>query len=305
MPVTRYPHIPGAKSPILEDHTLVTRYLPFPMFLDFLNGNLAFTSMKLLRDSNDPLECRSIATSQVIMTELTNLPAGGGKAIKDVLKLASKWVRHLSKDPGTRPHDRSHYIAAAFHNFIEQSRAASCWYASPFESAGMWKAFAPEGVAIRTTLKKLEDALPRKTHFQTAAVRYVARERFLIDIGNYPKFSDLVLRPYLAKGMEFEHEREVRIVTKCEPGEQRVVVKMTSFSKTIEQIILSPFLNKTAAQAMRKHILKIISQKSRKGPSANVSYSSINSRLIFEAEEEAQFESLAGLKVDRNDAIPL
>ena len=91
---------------------------------------------------------------------------------------------------------------------------------------------------IRTTLKKVEDTLPSDIEFESAGVRYLEREFLLIDAVNSAKYRDLILKPYLAKGVEFEHEHEVRIITRCDPGEGRISVKVwarESRSRSLEQ----------------------------------------------------------------------
>lgn len=83
----------------------------------------------------------------------------------------------------------------------------NCWYCAPHESAAMWTGYADGGVAIRSTFGQLERALPRTYEhaIYAGSVRYIDYATGDIPLGNgWP--------PFMHKRLEFEHEREVRVV---------------------------------------------------------------------------------------------
>jgi hypothetical protein len=57
----------------------------------------------------------------------------------------------------------------------------SCWHVSDGESAGMWAQYTPSGhgVAIQTTLTRLEDVLPREGPLEGSTLLYVGLVRYV------------------------------------------------------------------------------------------------------------------------------
>lgn len=84
----------------------------------------------------------------------------------------------------------------------------SCWHANDYESAAMWDLYSSKssGVAIRTTVGDLKDALAGEVDYMLGQVEYV-------DIETDPRMFEFnVIIPAYLKRMSFKHENEVRLV---------------------------------------------------------------------------------------------
>jgi len=96
---------------------------------------------------------------------------------------------------------------------LRQEMFISCWFASEYESAAMWKLYlqSPEGIAIRTDHDTLAGALDRSPlTARTTLVRYVDYDKIPIPSGN-------AFFPFVHKRLSFAHEAELRaIVWSCE-----------------------------------------------------------------------------------------
>jgi hypothetical protein len=96
---------------------------------------------------------------------------------------------------------------------MRQSHYLNCWYLFDEESVGMWRRFAPNGVAISSTYRRLKtvmDAMPSEEHPTLGLVRYGAAH---INRWNTDVFIS-------AKKQGYEHEREVRaMLTVRDPHE--------------------------------------------------------------------------------------
>jgi hypothetical protein len=128
----------------------------------------------------------------------------------------------------------------------------NCWYAADCESAAMWSIYDREnrGVAIRTTKKRLLEALKGTDAVYGAPVNYVDYEAQWIPEGN-------VFHPFLFKRRSFEHEREYRLLAMWSPkvirvDEQNTVIESEpdtppagmreriELSSLVEQVFISP-----------------------------------------------------------------
>jgi hypothetical protein len=85
----------------------------------------------------------------------------------------------------------------------------NCWHISENESAAMWKLNlkTDEGVAIRSTFRRLADSLKMCTEYTVhiGKVKYIDYETDWLPEGN-------AFYPFLHKRRSFEHERELRAV---------------------------------------------------------------------------------------------
>jgi hypothetical protein len=105
--------------------------------------------------------------------------------------------------------------------FVEDAilnTAINCWHASEYESAAMWKLYAPAGwlgVAVRSTYQQLVASLPRGDGgpaydgpwMRVLPIR-VAKVRYI----NYDDEKEKGSDPFLLKRKSFEHEREIRAI---------------------------------------------------------------------------------------------
>lgn len=265
----------------LTDSTVLIRYITFPRFLGLLSGKFSFTALHALRGGNDPLEGRQITDAEVLITKIMELDGNGRDAMKALKEASPPHIKKIWDEKVNSPSEVSSYLAVAFHKYISERRAVSCWFANEIESAAMWSAFALHGVAIKTTVKKLKAILPASRDFLIAAIRYRDRSDFSINAGNYTRFPHMVLRPYLLKGLEFAHEKEVRVVMKCHEDEKWPTINSPKFSTCIDEVIISPYLDVPSARELKDLIKAKLSSLKNKAP---INFSAINSIIHQESE---------------------
>jgi hypothetical protein len=94
----------------------------------------------------------------------------------------------------------------------------SCWHASDDESAGMWAQYTPtgHGVAVQTTLDRLEAVMPTEGPAEGSTLLYVGLVTYIdYRTGVVPEANSFA--PYIHKRMSFAHEHELRIVSQLFP----------------------------------------------------------------------------------------
>lgn len=97
-------------------------------------------------------------------------------------------------------------VSEAF-RLIREFTAVNCWHINRYESFAMWKLYlkSSEGIAIRSTFRRLRDSLKDKQHdIYIGKVQYIDYEK---DI-----FLGLVLSPFVHKRKSFDHEKELRAI---------------------------------------------------------------------------------------------
>ncbi|WP_217638604.1 hypothetical protein [Nitrosospira multiformis] len=109
----------------------------------------------------------------------------------------------------------------------------SCWHENEFESEAMWKLYSSSmnnGIAIRTTYKRLYHALGRDPEIKIGRVQYVDLHRDFVDVND----------AFWRKQKSFEYEREVRaLLMKPEHGGLGLAIPC-NVEKLIERVIVSP-----------------------------------------------------------------
>ncbi|MGL2999071.1 hypothetical protein [Flavobacterium sp. RSSB_23] len=99
-----------------------------------------------------------------------------------------------------------------FLNYYKTHRekvAISSWHINEYESFAMWQIFTQnsEGLAIQSTIGRLQKALQPEEHFQ----QYIGEVNYIDYKKEYIPFDDLFF-PFLYKRKSFQYEREVRII---------------------------------------------------------------------------------------------
>nr|WP_315175732.1 hypothetical protein [uncultured Flavobacterium sp.] len=100
-----------------------------------------------------------------------------------------------------------------FLNYYKTHRekvAISSWHINEYESFAMWQIFTQnsEGLAIQSTIGRLQKALQSEEHFQ----QYIGEVNYIDYKKEYIPFEDLFF-PFLYKRKSFQYEREVRIIS--------------------------------------------------------------------------------------------
>jgi len=88
--------------------------------------------------------------------------------------------------------------------------AISSWHINEYESFAMWQIFTQnsEGLAIQSTVKRLQDALNPENNFK----QYIGEVNYIDYKKEYIPFDDMFF-PFLFKRKSFQYEREIRIIT--------------------------------------------------------------------------------------------
>lgn len=164
---------PNIKLP--EDpETIVWKYLDLSKFLDLL------LSKKLFMSRSDKFEDQYEGTfSEPTFEE----------------------IKKLSKDnPDFLNYYKTH----------REKVAISSWHINEYESFAMWQIFTQnsEGLAIQSTIGRLQKALLPEDHFQ----QYIGEVNYIDYKKEYIPFDDLFF-PFLYKRKSFQYEREVRIIS--------------------------------------------------------------------------------------------
>jgi hypothetical protein len=134
-----------------------------------------------------------------------------------------------------------------------RSIVASCWVESRYESAGMWRLYAPwkEGIAISTTFGKLRsavdsivvDSIPSAPWGGVARVKYVdhSTHDLMAEFGPNGRWNNAYV-PFMLKNVSYEHEREVRALVEIDPGPPEEGWDLPlDLSDFIDEIVVDPF----------------------------------------------------------------
>ena len=121
---------------------------------------------------------------------------------------------------------------------LRRTHYISCWCASEHESAALWKLYlqSPEGVAVRTDVGALSDALeaiPQK--ITIAKVDYIDYES-----GGQIPWTRSLLPLFTRKRRSFEHEQEVRAIYYSPGGDAPGIAVPVSIRKIVKKVYVSP-----------------------------------------------------------------
>ena len=86
----------------------------------------------------------------------------------------------------------------------------SSWHTNAYESFAMWQIFTKnnEGLAIQSTLGRLQEALQKERHFE----QYIGEVNYIDYKKEYIPFEDAFF-PFLFKRKSFQYENEIRVLT--------------------------------------------------------------------------------------------
>ena len=108
----------------------------------------------------------------------------------------------------------------------------------------MWSVYGDKGVAVKTSLSRLKDALPPMPNIQIQGINYVDRMScadrcFRSLISEHPS---LLLRPDFLKTIEYEHEKELRVAVACQKGEKGLMIHGIKAESLVQEVVISPLL---------------------------------------------------------------
>ena len=137
-------------------------------------------------------------------------------SMAEVNRLANENMitRMLADAPGSHTRDSLREFLCNSNVHIRQTMYVSCWYSGEAENATMWKVYGGDscGVVVRSTYDKLRDNLPGPEKEGTESA-YIGCVKYLDYEGtDWIGPGGNAFSPYIHKRIEYEGEREVRII---------------------------------------------------------------------------------------------
>lgn len=235
-----------------ESTDTLWRYMKLSTFLLLLEGKAWLPSVATLR-SGDPLEGALDDDLHERLWNRFELREGPKRAIEWLSRNGGWEDEHPFANPGPI-HARVYGKFLA--DDIAALRGAWCWFKSELESAGMWSVYGHQGIAVMTDRDRLRKALPKGKEFNIANIEYVDRRPSAeMNIRNILLGDpDLILQPYFFKAIEYQHEKEVRVVAHCPEGAKGVMITNIDPIELIREVVISPLLPEDEAEAIEKVI---------------------------------------------------
>lgn len=228
-----------------------------------LNGKAFFPSITTLK-KQDPFEGELHCDAKWLMTALQHVENPNQTlSIYDWLfqqcTLQEQNNQQLNKD-------NSEYSTTFFKNCyireISKRRSAWCWFEGHFESYLMWSTYGDRGIAVKTSLKRLKEALPSDDFFQIGKIYYVDSTNSSPK-SYHPESAQgkaRLLYPYFVKSIEYEHEKEWRIVTDCYPSDEGQLIEEIDFRNLIQEIRISPLIPHAEASTIEVYVKENFSE---------------------------------------------
>lgn len=148
-------------------------------------------------------------------------------------------------------------------NVIRKSTCINCWHVNSVESAAMWSLYSSHGVAIKSTVKRLINAVgSTREEVRIGAVQYVDFHA--------PKMKEAerCLFEVVVKRKSFDHEKELRAITfdlDVMNGKKRGKFVDVDVSELIETVYISPivedWIKDIVGQELKVHGLPDVSVK--------------------------------------------
>lgn len=231
------------------------RYMKLSTFLLLLQGKAWVPSVAALR-SSEPLEgMLAKDLSPELLGELAKT-CDEEELYDWLLNTMHSDMREFLDRNKSDPQLRTNLLAQQFTESIACRRLAWCWFSSDLESAAMWSIYGGQGVAVRTDVESLLNALPSGKNFRIDPMGYVDRRqsapnRLRAILSRRP---DLMLRPHLLKAIEYEHEKEVRVTGFCPEDVNGLMITGIDSQKLIKQVNISPLFPAEEAEAIKEAV---------------------------------------------------
>jgi hypothetical protein len=136
---------------------------------------------------------------------------------------------------------RASVLEAIWLRELGLSRCAWCWHAGDIESMAQWHVYARDGVAIRSSARRIAAAIEETQAVSHAQMRHL----------DYINFSDrgtdcdasIMMKPYFVKQSCYWHERDVRVVFCHIPTLHQGLMLELDWEQLIEEVVVSPLLH--------------------------------------------------------------
>jgi len=237
--------------------TIIWRYVPLHTLFFYLNGSVFIPSVAKLREK-EPFEGDTYGDSAWLNSAFTRWYGEDVQNIEEWIftNLCSDRDRHHIESNKTYPDAASIIFQKHYYEFLRRTRFAWCWFSSGYESAAMWSLYAHQGVAIRTTIEKLIGVIEKTDRaFIYGKMTYVDSRNPFDPRFNPERNSDLLVRPFFLKRMEYQHENEIRFVTaSTRDDSEGVVLRGIDPKEWISAIRLWPTATDEEEESIRKTV---------------------------------------------------
>ena len=209
---------------IPDDEDILWRYLTFPKFVSMLKTQSLFFSRADKFD--DPFEgAKGLAKNEVEWN--SNYKEYFKYAIGRSLQITESQIERHSE-----------VILDGFKMLCKATRLytfINCWHKNNHESEAMWKLYCSDlnqGLAIKTTYKKLYRELNKKNDIEIGEVQYIDYRNQFVD----PQAA------FWFKRKSFEHEKEVRaLIHNFQDFEEKEGINIpVSLNHLIDEVYVSP-----------------------------------------------------------------
>lgn len=241
----------------VDDHAPLWRYVRLPQLLLFLKGELVLPSVESLQ-RHDPKEGDRPWDEVVQMLAFDSEPELYSRLVRFARgEMSEHQRRSFDSASGDQCKSNQRDVFKVWWETIVKTRFALCFFEAHCESIPMWRHFAPEGVAVRTSLRRLDEALEASGREWLASrmiYRDLSREITADRACNDPGIIEALRRPFLLKQREYQAENEVRLVAVDPAASAYIRVGEVRPETWIEEIRISPDLWMDDADLLSQHI---------------------------------------------------
>lgn len=230
--------IENGPLPVAPD-ALLWRYVSLPALLLYLDRRLRLPSILSLQrldrlEGMRPWDCvtQTEGYSQAERKEIWEY-------FESTLSQNAKEMFRLNR--GSEANQRQVYDY--WHRLVMSTRYGLSFFVAGHESIAMWRLYAPQGFAIRTSLHSLNKALVNSERtWRISHMKYWDKSaRIGPDQTNADdQLKSTLRRPFLLKSREYAFENEVRLFTVDGHARPNLVVDNVAPEDWIEQIRVSP-----------------------------------------------------------------
>lgn len=132
----------------------------------------------------------------------------------------------------------------------------SSWHINEYESFAMWQIFTQnsEGLAIRSTVGRLQKALSPERHFK----QYIGEVNYIDYKKEYIPFDDNFF-PFLFKRKSFQYEREIRIISDL--STHKITINDgVKINVDIRQLIEKIYIHPKSENWYKKLVIELLKQ---------------------------------------------
>ena len=292
--------IPGEKE--MELNTPLWRYMKLSTFLLLLKGTAFIPLLSKLQEA-DPKEVRASKHS-----------AGEDAVCKsDVFREAADWLekKHTSRrfDLSKLSHDGCFdpgpHLLDEWRFQLSTRRCPWCWCAPPvpalapaggtgrphepgdfLESMAMWNLYARDGVAVKTTLGQITDAVV-EPGLEEMLVAPICYDQSVLDWEH-------AKRPFVFKTRSYRHEEEVRLVFRTNAAVADAGVKLRLDPGRLlngQEVVISPYVEADEAAAIKQVAREVTQQGDREMlPALQVTFRRSSERTEGDSDDQSEIE---------------